>query len=161
MPALAYEYYQEARLCWYVGVFVATIVTCQMCLEEWFRSHYRVVGGVRGHLRLTGRGTKKQRRVRVDDARFAELVQEASADGILTPIEAEALDRMRVELRNRYMHVEDVKRQVAASDGRDFFTQHLRIVAPQLVGEGVQHQARQAIALTVRLISSLSARLPF
>jgi len=70
-PRLAYEYYEEARLCWYVGAFVASIVMVQLAFEELLRSHYRVAKGVGGKLDC---GKK------VDDAGFANLINEARND---------------------------------------------------------------------------------
>lgn len=65
VDALAYEYFEEARLCWYVGAFVATIVMSQLALEEMVRAHYRRWKGVDGKL---NEGLK------VDEASFLNLI---------------------------------------------------------------------------------------
>ncbi len=70
-PALAIEYYEEARLCWYVGAFVATIVMVQLSFEELLKSHYRMAKGIGGKLDY---GKK------VGRATFCDLISEAKKD---------------------------------------------------------------------------------
>ena len=97
---LASEYYEEARLCWYIGAFVAVIVLTQLCFEELLRSHYRVSKGVSGYL---------NERLKVDDAGFKALIDRARADDWLNIDEANALNRVRRDFRNSYVHVHDFK----------------------------------------------------
>jgi len=152
VPALAYEYYEEARLCWYVGAFVATIVMTQLSFEELFRSHYRVAKGVNGKLNCGKR---------VEDAGFRELIEEAKNDGWISKEEAELLHNLRRNVRNPYVHVKDIKTK---DNGKidttvpNFFTQYLKIVAPEIVGSSVEKESREAISLLVTLFPVVSRR---
>jgi len=150
-PALALEYYEEARLCWYVGAFVATIIMTQLAFEELLRSHYRVVKGVGGNLDC---GKK------VDEAGFFDLINEARNEGWLLRNEAESLHALRKNLRNPYVHVKDIK---VDSSGKIeierpcFLMQNLKIVAPELIGSGAEDEAREAIRLLVNLFPEMSS----
>ena len=64
--------FMPARLCWYVGAFVAIIVMSQLALEEMLRAHYRRCKGVDGKL---------NEHLRVDEADFSGLINQAEADG--------------------------------------------------------------------------------
>jgi hypothetical protein len=106
-PALAHEYFEEARLCWYVGAFVAAILMVQLAFEEFLRSQYRVAKGVGGELRSG---------IKVDRAGFAELIVQARSDGFLSSSEANELHALR-KRRNPYVHTKDaLKRQVNEGD---------------------------------------------
>ena len=85
-PALVYEYYEEARLCWYMGAFVAAIVMSQLAFEETLRSHYRVKRGVDGKL---------NEHKKLNEAGFADLIKQAGDDGWLSLEEAAALNRYK------------------------------------------------------------------
>lgn len=146
--ALAYEYYQEARLCWYVGAFVAAIVMSQLALEEMLRAHYRMAKGVAGEL---------NDHKRVNAARFYDLINQAGTDGLLTSAEAAALHRLRKDHRNPYVHPSDVS---AANDlsGPSFLRQHTRIAAPELVGTSTEDEARESIRRLVTLLPNVMRR---
>ncbi|MCK4307695.1 hypothetical protein KAW50_05665 [candidate division WOR-3 bacterium] len=98
--ALASEYYEEARLCWYVGAFVATIAMVQLAFEELLRSHYRVAKGVGGKLNCG---------IKVDQASFSNLIDEATNDKWILEEEVKSLHNLRKNVRNPYIHVKDVK----------------------------------------------------
>lgn len=151
-PRLAYEYYEEARLCWYVGAFVATILMVQLAFEELLRSHYRVAKGVGGRL---GSGKK------VDDAGFSNLINQATNDMYISDREARSLHDLRKNLRNPWVHVKDVKlnqngttnlKQPSAT------TQEIKITAPGLLGSDVETEAKEAIGLLITLFQEISAR---
>jgi len=145
MPGLAAEYYQEARLCWYCGSFVASILMTQLSFEEALRAQYRVARGVRGSLT----GGKK-----VDDAGFSDLLQEAKTDGLLNAKEFRSLDELR-RLRNPYVHSKDV----GGSDKRpDFSELTLKIKAPFLVSIGAEKEAERSIRTLVTLFPILCKR---
>jgi len=148
VDALAYEYYEEARLCWYVGAFVSAIVMSQLALEEALRSYYRAAKGVGGRLNEL---------VKVDEASFADLIRQAEADGWLCPNEADALTKIRKEFRNPYVHTRDTK----ANDQLvkpTAFTQYLKIHAPQLLKSGAEDEARESIKILAGLFRSISRR---
>lgn len=151
-PALAYEYYEEARLCWYVGAFVATMVMVQISFEELLRSHYRVAKGV---------GEKLSNEKKVDDAGFNDLINEAKEEGYISIQEAESLHNLRKNIRNSFVHVKDVK--LSASENTDlktpnFFTQTLKIQAPDVLGNNVIDEAKEAIKLLAIAFPDISKR---
>jgi len=150
--ALAHEYFEEARLCWYVGAFVATIVMVQLSFEELLRSHYRVAKGIGGKLR-SGK--------EVNNAGFYELINEAENDGYISRQEAESLHGLRKNIRNPFVHVKDI--EVNANGKQtfrkpNFFTQTLKIVAPEVLGSDVVDEAKGAIQLLVTLFPEISSR---
>jgi len=147
---LVYEYYEEARLCWYVGAFVATIVMVQLSFEELLRSHYRIAKGIGGKLNC---GKK------VDQASFSDLIDEAYNDNWISKGEAKLLHNLRKNIRNPYVHVKDIK---VNSDGKpnqkgpNFFTQYLKIIAPEVIGGDVENEAKEAIKLLVTILPKIS-----
>lgn len=151
-PALAHEYYEEARLCWYVGAFVATIVMVQLSFEELLRSHYRVAKGVGGKL-----SSGKQ----VNNAGFYELINEAENDRYISMQEAESLHDLRKNIRNPFVHVKDIEVNTNGKQSfkkPDFFTQTLKIVAPEILGSDVIDEAKGAIRLLGTVFPEISSR---
>lgn len=144
---LAYEYYQEARHCWYVGAFVATIVMSQLALEEMLRSYYRMELGIGGKL---DNGKK------VDSVGFFDLLNQAKQDDLISAEEVQSLNELRKEYRNPFVHPKDIdKRKEAKSD---FFKQQLKIVMPDLIGKDVVEEARNSIRTLVTIFPSVSRR---
>jgi len=141
-PALAYEFYEEARLCWYVGAFVATIIMTQNAFEELLRSHYRVAKGVGGNLDC---GKK------VNEAGFFDLINEAEEEGWISGSEAKAIHTLRKKLRNPYVHVKDIKKP-------NFLEQLLKAVAPKLIEGDVRDEGKEAIQLLIRLFPKMASR---
>ncbi|MGB3478749.1 MAG: hypothetical protein WBB67_06280 [bacterium] len=150
--ALASEYYEEMRLCWYVGAFVAAIVMAQLAFEELLRSHYRVAKGIGGKLNCD----KK-----VDNASFYDLIEEAKNDKWISGKEAKLLHSLRKNVRNPYVHVKDIKLN---NKGRpnlkkdNFFNQFLMIKAPGLLGSDVETEAKKTIQLVITLFPEISRR---
>ena len=145
---LAYEYSEEARLCWYAGAYVGTIVMTQLCFEETLRAHFRVILGVKGGLPC-GKS--------VDSAGFADLIDAAFARELITDAEKTCLTSLRLT-RNPYVHPKEVSSQPDLSRP-DVFVQHLKIVAPDLVGQSVEKEAGRAILLLVQSLPRISRRL--
>ena len=151
-PGLALEYYEEARLCWYAGAFVSTIIMTQLAFEELIRSHYRVAKGVDGSLDW---GKK------VNDAGFFDLINEAEKDGWILRSEAESLHTLRKSLRNPYVHTKDVNANECKEkevEKPNFLTQYLKIVASELTSDGVEDEAREAAQLLVILFPKIASR---
>jgi len=145
VDALSNEYYEEARLCWYMGAFVATIIMSQLAFEELIRAHYREEKGVEGKL---------NRQKKIDRAGFADLIRQAKKDGWLSSEEAAALDKLR-GIRNPYVHSKDISKNRDMST-ESFFIQTIKISAPELVEKSVYMEALQAVELlttTYRMIS--------
>lgn len=146
---LSYQYAEEARLCWYVGTFVAAIVMAQLAFEEMFRAYYREARGVGGNL---------NKGVKLDHAGFADLITQACADGLISAEEGEALDRLRKELRNPYVHPHDVSKDNDPSKP-SFLTQLFKIVAPELNKGNVEADAQDAITTLAASFPGISGRL--
>jgi len=148
VSALAREYYEEARLCWYIGAFVTTIVLTQLCFEELLRSHYRVSKGVSGYL---------NEHLKIDDAGFKALIDQARTENLLSTDEFNALNRVRRDFRNPYVHVHDFKVDNDFSKP-NFMKQYIKITAPELVDYGVEDEAREAISSLVGMFRKISRR---
>lgn len=147
--ALALAYYQEARLCWVVGAFVATIVMCQLTLEEVLRSHYRSSKGVGGDL---------NKNKKVDRAGFADLIQQAKVDRWITKEEAALLHKLRKEYRNPFVHPADIS-IVSNSTKTDFFRQRSKMMFSELVEESAEEEARECMIIITSLLPKISRRL--
>jgi hypothetical protein len=152
VSALAREYYEEARLCWYVGAFVSTIIMTQLAFEELFRAHYRSAYGVGGELDC---GKK------VDDASFFDLIQQARMDSWISDEEEDLLNDLRKNLRNPYVHVKDVSLTDEKKKGQqkpDFFIQFLKIKGSKHIEVKTEDEAGKAIQLLAILFPSISER---
>jgi hypothetical protein len=144
-PALALEYYEEARLCWYVGAFIAAIVMTQLAFEELLRGHYRVANGVGGTLSC---GKK------VDEAGFFDLINEAKKEEYISQDEATLLHALRQKLRNPYVHVKDADKVENDMVEKTNFLSLLWKVA----SGAVEDEARKAVILLVQLFPEISLR---
>ncbi len=150
---LASEYYEEARLCWIYGAFVATIVMSQLTLEELLRGYYRAAKGVGG---ILDNGKE------VDSVGFKDLTEQARQDEIITPDEYVAFQRLRKDIRNPYVHPRDVSPRKSKGDGiirPDFVMQGIKISAPTLGIGDVKEEASEAITLLVSSFRKISSRL--
>jgi len=101
MPSLALQYFEEARLCYYYGAFIATIFMVHNAFEELLRNFYRVIRGQKEKIIL------KRRSVNVDDATFKDLIDNAENEQFITKEEARELHKLR-KLRNILQHTKDV-----------------------------------------------------
>lgn len=137
VDALAFEYYQEARLCWYVGAFVASIMMAQLAFEELLRSHFRVARGGAGKLR---KGKT------VDKSTFADLIDEAEIEGVLSKELADALHKLRKDYRNPYAHTRDLNTNEESS-GSWFMRQLWKIEVARTSGGGLEEEAKSSIEL--------------
>lgn len=152
LSMLAHEYYEEMRLCWYVGSFIATIIMAQLSFEEQFRSHYRVAKGVGGKLNS---GKK------VDSANFYDLIKQAKNDYWISEKEAMKLHKLRKNIRNPYVHTRDVKlndKRKLDFNGHNFIKQYFKIRAPGLAGDDVEVEAKKTVQLAVTLLPEISLR---
>ncbi|MCL0057655.1 hypothetical protein M1N05_01105 [Dehalococcoidales bacterium] len=149
VDTLAHEYFEEARLCWYVGAFVATIVMSQLALEEMLRAHYRRWKGVDGKLNED---------LKVDEASFLDLISQAEADGWLSSEEAALLNKIRKDLRNPYVHPHDLNTSNVFAKP-NWLRQLIKITASQLAENGAEDEARQSISALVELFPTISRRL--
>lgn len=145
MPALAAEYFEEARLCWYTGAFIAAILLSQLSFEGLLRSRYRASNGVGGKL---SDGTK------IDAAQFSQLIKAANKDGTINAGEYDRIDHIRTT-RNAYVHTKDPSKVANKSNA---FQQTLKVAAPHLVGVSLEDEARRCIATLVELFGPLCAR---
>jgi len=86
---LSLHFFEEARLCYLNGQFIACVMLCQSLLEEIFR----------GLLRETGIMLDRD----LNKAGFETLTEEALKHALITLSEAEAFHRLR-SYRNKYVH---------------------------------------------------------
>jgi hypothetical protein len=118
----------------------------QMAFEELLRDRARVTTSVAGRL-PSG--------IQVDAATFAQLLRVAQTHGWITQQEFGELNRLRLELRNPYVHTKDVHASGRAQRG-DFFLQDLKFEAH---GSTVGLEAREAASILVRLMPTIIRRL--
>ena len=124
----------------------------QLAFEELLKSHYRVVKGIGGKLNS---GKK------VEAAGFFEFITEAEDDGYISHDEAKSLHYLRKNIRNPFVHVNDIQ---ITGNGKtnlekpSFFSQHLKISAPELLGTDVEDEAKEAIQLLITLLPEISGR---
>ena len=140
--------FMPARLCWYVGAFVAIIVMSQLALEEMLRAHYRRCKGVDGKL---------NERLRNDEAGFAGLISQAEADGWLSHEEATQLNKLRRDLRNPYVHPHDLNTP-NVFEKHNWLQQVIKTTASQLAGNSAEDEARQSIGTLAELLPRISCR---
>ncbi len=93
-----YSYYYEARMCWYNGEFISTIIMVQLALEEALRSKYRLIYS-----------KQNDKRKKLDKMQFFELIHLAESDGFISSKEANNLHFFRAKIRNPYVHVKDIE----------------------------------------------------
>lgn len=131
--SLAKEYLEETRLCWFVGAFVATIMMAEVTMEELLRSFYRAIKGVNG--RLTN-GKK------LNEASFFDFIEQSVIDGLLNDEESRILNNLR-KTRNPWIHtLDNIKDEPFKPN---WSTQELKIVAPELLNQGVEDEAREVL----------------
>lgn len=149
-PEVVLAYYEEARLCWYQGAFVATIVMAQMAFEELLRNHYRAV-------RVTG---LKFFDKPLDNTGFAELVKQAVHDGYLTPEEGKEIDKIRKNYRNPYVHVKDDKIVNGKQDleSPSWLTVGMKALCRNPYGEDASDEAKETIRILVSILPEICKR---
>ena len=141
--ALAWHYRWEAETCFKAGAHVATILMSQLAFEELLRAYCRSA---------LGHGGKLSDGTPVFTSGFSDLIREAENGGLLSPNEAAELHELR-SLRNPYVHTRD-----KPSKPDDWSDQMLKIEAPELLGVGVEDEARRAIRLLRALWPTLARR---
>lgn len=102
IPSLAFQYFEEARLCYYSGAFIATIFMVHLAFEELLRNHYRVIREMKEKLI-----SKKGRQLSVDKVSFSELIDNAKKECYVSKDDAKKLHKLR-KIRNSLQHTKDV-----------------------------------------------------
>ena len=87
-PAIVLEYFEETKLCFYEGAFVASILMASATFEELFRQIYRDANEME----------------KANTTGLANLVSHAVEDGLISLDEAEELTELR-RLRNKFTHI--------------------------------------------------------
>jgi hypothetical protein len=141
-PQLARRYYEESRLCFYSGAYVATIIMAQLAFEELLRTYYRAIEG-EGCL---PDGTK------VADCGFADLIIRARREKLANSRDIRHLEKLRT-MRNPYVH--------SRQDGKksDHTRQTLKITFPEYVGVSTQDEAQKAVTTLIEVFPRLSIKI--
>ena len=140
-PTICIATHEEARLCWYNGAFIASIVMTQLTFEELLRSYFRMSYGISGelrHLSLTGKIVK------CDSAGFYDLIQEAFLSRWLSSSERENLHKLR-KIRNNYVHIKDISLKNRRKES--FHSLVLKLFASELVEGSLEEDAQFAVTL--------------
>lgn len=174
--ALAHNYFEEAKMCWYSGCYVSTIIMSQLAIEELLRSHYRNMshcfiqeedGTMRQFppedckepvLKWANRDSMKKGYQKVDSATFMQLVEEALCDSLITHPQADKLGHLKKALRNPYVHSEDVNgSSVFCPESRSSVSLSMKISSPGLIGDTVE-EAETAIVLCLSVFVQICHR---
>ena len=149
-PSLVLAYYEEARLCWYHGAYVAAIVMTQMAFEELIRSHYRSIGVKK--LPLTGKPP--------DDANFVQLIKQAEQDGYLRENEVREIDKIRKDYRNRYVHVKDAKIINGKQDlkSSNWITVGMKAHGHNPLGADASDEAKETMRILISVLPDICRR---
>jgi hypothetical protein len=141
-PQLARRYYEESRLCFYSGAYVATIIMAQLAFEELLRTYYRAVEG-EGCL---PDGSK------VAECGFADLIIHARREKLASGRDVRRLEKLRM-MRNPYVH--------SRGEGRksDQTRQTLKITFPEYVGVSTEDEARKAVTTLIEVFPILSHKI--
>ncbi|MFY3741493.1 MAG: hypothetical protein HMLIMOIP_001949 [Candidatus Nitrosomirales archaeon] len=147
-PALATAYYDEAKLCWYSGALVATIIMARLSLEELIRSHYRNVG----------LSKKLKSGKNVDVVGFSELIDETLSDRYISEEEATKLREIR-NYSEPYIHTKSIRFKEARRDkSSNFLTQSDKIYAPDPLQMDVEDEAGSALQIMISLFQGICNR---
>ncbi len=149
-PSLCEEYYEEAKLCWYNGAFVASILMVQLTFEELFRSYFRMSYGVNGELRLY------KEKIKVDNASFNVLIEEAYLCGWIKDNGRNELHRLR-RIRNPYVHTKDIGPKTRKKK-IDFLTLFTKVYGSELIEGSAEGDAKFAITLLIKSYSNIALR---
>ncbi len=150
--ALALAYYEEARLCWYNGAYVATIVMSQLALEEMLRAHYRVIDYSIIY---------EPQNVHYGNSTFYQLTQKAETDHWLTPQEARAFHKLRREFRNPFVHPRDTispENEPNRELKNNFLEQTVKIYAIDILKSNVMQEAQKSLTILCTLFPRISRR---
>jgi hypothetical protein len=141
-PQLARRYYEESRLCFYSGAYVATIIMAQLAFEELLRTYYRAIEG-EGCL---PDGTK------VADCGFADLIIRARREKLASSRDTRRLEKLRM-MRNPYVHSREEGKK------SDVTRQTLKLTFPEYVGVSTEDEARKAVTTLIDVFPRLSHKI--
>jgi hypothetical protein len=141
-PQLARRYYEESRLCFYSGAYVATIIMAQLAFEELLRTYYRAVEG-EGCL---PDGSK------ISECGFADLIIRARREKLASTRDTRRLEKLRM-MRNPYVHSREEGRK------SDQTRQTLKITFPEYVGVSTEDEARKAVTTLIDVFPRLSHKI--
>ena len=148
-PSLCEEYNEEAKLCWYNGAFVASILMVQLTFEELFRSYFRMIYGVNGELRFY------KEKIKVDNASFYALIEEACLCGWINNNERDELHGLR-KIRNPYVHTKDITSKTRKKI--DFFNLFTKTHASELIEGSAEEDAKFAVTLLIKSYPDIALR---
>jgi len=159
---LVYAHYEEARMCWYSGCYIATIYMCSQTFEELIRSTCRDIYEFDEKIKCGKKLTN------VDNARFNDLIIHATDKGWVTESEAKELHNLRKNLRNAFVHTKglDPNKNQNQLSYSNYCVQENKIIFRLFKGKKwakgyptVDDEAKEAIEMTIRLLPVIAERL--
>jgi len=136
-PLLVMEYSDDAGLCWIEGAFAAAVIMTRLAFEALLAYHYR----------CTKRYADK--RAKMNDLSFSNLIEQAETDGLITKREALVLHELR-EACISCVQVHDPNTALRlANDGKGV----------KICGEGAADIAKKSIKLLITLLPKMVQQL--
>lgn len=140
-PHIVLEYFEETKLCFYQGAFVASILMASATFEELFRQIYRDANEMK---KANTRG-------------LANLVSYAVEDDLISPAEAEKLTELR-RLRNKFTHIRIDFKKIDFKKKRTFLDFILLWRHPHKETLPIEALAEDAIKIFSELVPELCHR---
>lgn len=140
-PKIVLEYFEETKLCFYEGAFVASILMASATFEELFRQIYR------------DRSETKKAKSRG----LADLVNRALDDSLIFPDEARRLTELR-RMRNKFTHIKIGFQRIDFNKKRTFLDFLLLWEEPYKETLPIEDLAEDTIKIFARLLPKLCNR---
>lgn len=140
-PAIVLEYFEETKLCFYEGAFVASILMASATFEELFRQIYRNANEMK---KANAKG-------------LANLINHAVEDGLISLDEAKELTKLR-RLRNKLTHISIGFKSINFKKKRTFLDFILLWGDPRRETLPIEVLAKDAIKIFARLLPELCNR---
>jgi len=140
-PAIVLEYFEETKLCFYEGAFVASILMASGTFEELFRQIYRDASDMK---KANAKG-------------LANLVNHAVKDRLISLEETKELTKLR-RLRNKFTHISVGFKSVDFKKKRTFLDFILLWGDPRRERLPIEALAKDAIRIFARLLPELCNR---
>ena len=140
-PKIVLEYFEETKLCFYQGAFVASILMASATFEELFRQIYR----------------DKSEMKKAKSRGLADLVNRALEDSLISPYEAKELTELR-RMRNKFTHIKIGFQRIDFNEKRTFLDFLLLWGKPYKETLPIEALAQDTIKIFARLLPELCNR---
>ena len=140
-PAIVLQYFEETKLCFYQGAFVASILMVSATFEELLRQIYR--------------DANEMEKARAKG--LSDLVENAIDDNLISPEEAEEITNLR-KLRNKFTHINIGFGEGSIKNKQTFLDYMLLWGDPREEKLPIEEFSKDAIRVFARLLPELCNR---